>query len=189
MCDHSFFQEARMPDPDSDRKRDLECLRLASEITELATATLNPALKAHCVRMAGVLTDRVIEIVEELPTKPPIVVLVVEDDPLLRMLATDVVLEAGYVSLEADDADQALALLEARPDIALLFTDIDMPGSMDGLKLAHAVSDRWPPIKILVVSGKVCPTPTDLPSNGRFIAKPYPSATLVGELRALLGDT
>jgi two-component system, response regulator PdtaR len=131
----------------------------------------------------------IIEIAEELLTKPPIVVLIVEDDPLLRMLATDVVSEAGYVALEAGDADQALALLQARPDIALLFTDIDMPGSMDGLKLAQSVSDRRPPIKILIVSGQVRPKPSDLPSNSRFVAKPYRSAALVGELRALLGDT
>jgi CheY-like chemotaxis protein len=131
----------------------------------------------------------IIEIVEELLTKSPIVVLVVEDDPLLRMLATDVVLEAGYMALEAGDADQALVLLEARPDIALLFTDIDMPGSMDGLKLAQAVSDRRPPIKTLIVSGQVSPKPSDLPSNSRFVVKPYRTAALVGELRALLGDT
>src|ERR1700688_3632609 len=75
--------------------------------------------------------------------------------PLLRMLAVEAVEEAGYVALEAGDADEAIALLESRPHIALLFTDIDMPGSMDGLKLAHAVRDRWPPVKILVASGKV----------------------------------
>ena len=176
-----------MSDPDSDRKSDLECLRLASELMELATVTLNPALKAHCLRMAGAWTDRAVEIVEELPIKSPIVVLIVEDDPLLRMFATEVVSEAGYVALEARDADEALALLVARPDIALLFTDIDMPGSMDGLKLAHAVSNRWPPIKILVVSGQVRPKPSDLPSNSRFFAKPYRPAALVGELRTLLG--
>jgi CheY-like chemotaxis protein len=77
--------------------------------------------------------------------------------------------------------------MEARADIALLFTDIDMPGSMDGLKLAHAVSNRWPPIKILVVSGQIRPKPSDLPSNSRFFAKPYRPAALVGELRTLLG--
>ena len=82
------------------------------------------------------------------------VVLVVEDDPLLRMLAVEVVEEAGFIAIEARDADEAVILLESRTDIALLFTDINMPGSMDGLKLAHAVRDRWPPIKILVVSGK-----------------------------------
>src|ERR1044072_6928240 len=93
------------------------------------------------------------------------VVLVVEDDPLLRMLAVEVVEEAGYTAIEARDADEAVVLLQSRADIALLFTDIDMPGSMDGLKLAHAVRNRWPPIKILVVSGKQQFQTCDLPSN------------------------
>jgi len=85
------------------------------------------------------------------PHTPPVVVLIVEDEWLLRMLAVEVVEEAGFVVLEAGDADEAVALLEARSDIALVFTDINMPGSMDGLKLAHAVRDRWPRVKILVV--------------------------------------
>jgi CheY-like chemotaxis protein len=84
--------------------------------------------------------------------KSPSVVLVVEDEPLLRMMAVEVVEEVGFVALEAGNADEAVALLESRSDIALLFTDINMPGSMDGLKLAHAVRGRWPPIKILLVS-------------------------------------
>src|SRR6478735_5113136 len=101
------------------------------------------------------------------------VALVVEDDPLLRMLAVEVVEEAGFIAIEARDADEAVILLESRTDIALLFTDIDMPGSMDGLKLAHAVRDRWPPIKILVVSGRQRLQSSDLPSNGCFVGKPY----------------
>ena len=103
------------------------------------------------------------------------VVLVVEDDPLLRMLAVEVVEEAGFIAIEARDADEAVILLESRTDIALLFTDINMPGSMDGLKLAHAVRDRWPPIKILVVSGKQRLQSSDLPSNSCFVGKPYQS--------------
>jgi FixJ family two-component response regulator len=77
--------------------------------------------------------------------------------------------------------------LESRTDITLLFTDINMPGSMDGLKLAHAVRDRWPPIKILVVSGKQQPRSSDLPSNSCFLGKPYQAATLVEELRSMVG--
>jgi CheY-like chemotaxis protein len=110
----------------------------------------------------------------------------VEDDPLLRMLAIEVVEEAGFVALEAADADEAVVLLESRPDISLLFTDINMPGSMDGLKLAHAVRNRWPPIKILVVSGAVAPKQSDLPANCCFIGKPYEVAALVAELRSLV---
>jgi CheY-like chemotaxis protein len=118
----------------------------------------------------------------------PLVVLVVEDDFLLRTLAVEVVEEAGFVAIEARDADEAVALLESRADISLLFTDIDMPGSMDGLKLAHAVRGRWPPIKILVVSGKVRLEPSQLPSNGRFVTKPYRVEAMVHELRSLVAS-
>ena len=119
--------------------------------------------------------------------KPP-VVLVVEDDPLLRMIAVEVVEEAGFIAIEARDADEAVVLLESRSDITLLFTDINMPGSMDGLKLAHAVRDRWPPIKILVVSGKQSLQPSELPSNSCFVGKPYQASALVEELRSLVGS-
>jgi two-component system, response regulator PdtaR len=116
------------------------------------------------------------------------VVLIVEDDPLLRMLAVEVVEEAGYVALEAGNADEAVALLESRLDITLLFTDIEMPGSMDGLKLARAARDRWPPIKILIVSGKMRLQPSELPSNSCFVGKPYQTAAMVAELRSLVGS-
>ena len=103
----------------------------------------------------------------------PAVVLIVEDELLLRELVVEFVEEAGFVALEAGDADEAVALLEARSDIAVLFTDINMPGSMDGLKLAHAARDRWPSIKILVASGQLRLGPSDLPSNSVFLGKPY----------------
>jgi CheY-like chemotaxis protein len=121
--------------------------------------------------------------------KPPPVVLVVEDEPVLRMLAVEVVEEAGFIAIEARDADEAVILLESRTDIALLFTDINMPGSMDGLKLAHAVRDRWPPIKILVVSGQQRLKSSDLPSNSCFFGKPYQASSLVEELRSMIGSS
>jgi two-component system, response regulator PdtaR len=114
-------------------------------------------------------------------------VLVVEDEPLLRMMAVEVVEEAGFVALEAGNADEAVALLESRSDIALLFTDINMPGSMDGLKLADTVRFRWPLIKILLVSGQVRLQPSQLPSSSRFVEKPYRAAAMVEELRSLVG--
>ncbi|WP_213775282.1 response regulator [Bradyrhizobium sp. dw_78] len=114
------------------------------------------------------------------------VILIVDDEPLLRMLAVEVAEEAGFVVLEAADADEAVALLETHPDIALLFTDINMPGSMDGLKLAHAVRGRWPSIKILVVSGQVKLPPSDLPSNSCFVGKPYRAEAMIEELRSLV---
>jgi two-component system, response regulator PdtaR len=118
----------------------------------------------------------------------PPVVLVVEDEPLLRMLAVEVVEEAGFIAIEARDADEAVILLESRTDISLLFTDINMPGSMDGLKLAHTVRGRWPPIKILVVSGKQQLQSVDLPSNSCFVGKPYQPSALVEELRTMVGS-
>src|SRR5258706_6612138 len=89
-------------------------------------------------------------------------VLVVEDEMLLRMRAVDIVEDAGFRSVEAVNADEALSILESRSDISLLFTDIQMPGSMDGLKLAHAVHDRWPSIKIILVSGQVKPSDAEM---------------------------
>lgn len=116
------------------------------------------------------------------------VVLVVEDQALLRILAVEVVEEAGFTAIEARDADEAVVLLESRTDITLLFTDINMPGSMDGLQLAHAVRDRWPPIKILLVSGQQRLQPSDLPLNSCLVGKPYQPSALVEELRSLMGS-
>lgn len=116
------------------------------------------------------------------------IVLVVEDDALLRIIAVEVVEEAGFTAIEARDADEAVVLLESRTDITLLFTDINMPGSMDGLKLAHAVRHRWPPIKILVVSGKERLQSSDLPSNSCFVGKPYRASAMVDELRLMVGS-
>ena len=105
-------------------------------------------------------------------TVAPPVVLIVEDEMLLRMRAVDMVEDAGYTSVEAVDADEAVTILEARSDIALLFTDIQMPGSMDGLRLAHAVHERWPPIKIILVSGALKLEKSDIPPDSRFFGKP-----------------
>jgi len=81
------------------------------------------------------------------------VVLVVEDNTIVRMGAIDLVLTAGYEALEARDADEAIRFLESRDDIDLVFTDVQMPGTMDGIKLSHYIRDRWPPVKIMVASG------------------------------------
>jgi CheY-like chemotaxis protein len=117
----------------------------------------------------------------------PAVVLVVEDDMLLRMRAVDMVEDAGYTSVEAVDADEAVAILESRSDIALLFTDIQMPGSMDGLKLAHAVHDRWPPIKIILVSGQLKLASIDIPANSRFFGKPLVAEVMIAQMQSMIG--
>jgi CheY-like chemotaxis protein len=114
-------------------------------------------------------------------------VLIVEDEPILRMQAADVVEEAGFVPVEAKDADEAIVILKSRSDIVLLFTDIHMPGSIDGLKLAHFVRDRWPPIKIIVVSGRVTLSKSDMPPGGRFFGKPFEASRMVSALRSMIG--
>ncbi len=118
----------------------------------------------------------------------PAVVLVVEDEMLLRMRAVDMVEGAGFTSVEAVDADEAYAILESRSDIALLLTDIQMPGSMDGLKLAHAVHKRWPPIKIIVVSGQLKQADLDIPTNSRFFGKPLEAEVMIAQMRRMICD-
>jgi CheY-like chemotaxis protein len=113
------------------------------------------------------------------------VVLVVEDEFLIRMHAAEMIKEAGFEVVEASNADEAVAILEARLDIAVVFTDIQMPGSMDGLKLARAVRNRWPPIRIVATSGLVNVRTEDLPDGGRFLPKPYSPAQIIGTLREL----
>ena len=115
------------------------------------------------------------------------IVLVVEDEMLLRMRAVDMVEDAGYVSLEAVDADGALVILQSRSDIALLFTDVQMPGSMNGLELAHAVHKRWPPIKIILASGQLKLSSDDIPQDSRFFGKPLRSDEVIAEMRDMLG--
>ena len=117
----------------------------------------------------------------------PAVVLVVEDEMLLRMRTVDMVEDAGFTSVEAVDADEAVAILESRSDIALLFTDIQMPGSMDGLKLAHAVHERWPPIKIILVSGQLRLTSMDIPADSRFFGKPLEAREMIVEMQNMIG--
>src|SRR5436305_5248055 len=114
-------------------------------------------------------------------------VLVVEDEMILRMRAVEIVEDAGFNPVEAVNADQAISILESRSDISLLFTDIQMPGSMDGLKLAHAVHDRWPAIKIILVSGQVNPTDAERPADSRFFGKPLSVEQMITELQAMVG--
>jgi CheY-like chemotaxis protein len=112
------------------------------------------------------------------------VVLVVEDEPIQRMMAVDLVEEAGFDAIEAADADEAVRILESRHDIRIVFTDIDMPGSMDGMMLAAAIRDRWPPVEIILVSGHIRQHEVIMPERGVFFPKPYDSRkiaqTLVG---------
>src|ERR1700685_4170860 len=122
------------------------------------------------------------------PSAVPRTVLIVEDEMLLRMRAVDMVEDAGFTAVEAINADDAIALLESRSDIELLFTDIQMPGSMDGLKLAHAVHERWPSIKIILVSGKLTPTDAEKPIHSRFFGKPLEVKQMIAEMQEMIGQ-
>lgn len=115
----------------------------------------------------------------------PTIVLVVEDEPLQRWLAAEMVREAGFTPIEAADADEAIAVLESRSDIRIVFTDIEMPGSMDGLRLARAIRGRWPPIELVLTSGRSAVRETDFPERGRFLAKPYQSHRVADILQQL----
>jgi two-component sensor histidine kinase/CheY-like chemotaxis protein len=112
---------------------------------------------------------------------------VVEDEMVLRMRAVDIVEDAGFTAIEAVNAEQALSILESRSDISLLFSDIQMPGSMDGLKLAHAVHNRWPSIKIILVSGHVHVSDADTPADSRFFGKPLEAKQMITELQQMVG--
>jgi CheY-like chemotaxis protein len=104
----------------------------------------------------------------------------VEDEFLVRDVVQLELEEAGYDVILADNADAAVAILEARADIHLVFTDIDMPGSTDGLKLAACVRDRWPPIHIIITTGNARPR---FPANALFIPKPYLGQTIIDAMR------
>jgi CheY-like chemotaxis protein len=115
-------------------------------------------------------------------TADSIAVLVVEDEPLLLFDAVDFLEEAGFAVYGARNADEAIRMLETYDDIRVLFTDVDMPGSMDGLRLAQAVRDRWPPVHILVTSGHIELHKDDLPEHGIFFSKPYTQASVIREI-------
>lgn len=143
----------------------------------LASRRVNPAPALHGV---GQPDDN---LTDELSLAS--IVLIVEDDMLLRMHAAEMIEEAGFQVIEAENADVAMGVLENRADVCIMFTDIDMPGSMNGLKLAQIVARRWPPIHILATSGHFQMHEGDLPSGGQFIAKPYRAHQIIRTLQAL----
>jgi CheY-like chemotaxis protein len=115
-----------------------------------------------------------------------LVVLVVEDEPLMLVDAVDLITEAGFEAIGVKNADEAIRVLESRDDIRIVFTDVNMPGSMDGIRLAHAVRNRWPPIEIIVTSGLTLANVQELlPERGIFFPKPYTPAQVVNALKRL----
>ena len=149
---------------------------------------LNAALEALEV-LAGELTSRPPRrrLMNSAKQSTAATVLVVEDEFLVRMDIVDCLEEAGFRVLGAANADEAIVILESRADIRLVFTDVQMPGSMDGLKLAAAVRDRWPPIKIVVASGHASVTLGQIPEGGRFFRKPYEPRAIARAVGEMIG--
>jgi two-component system, response regulator PdtaR len=113
-----------------------------------------------------------------------VTVLIVEDEPTLLLFAQDFLEDAGFRTLTASNADAAIAILETRDDVRIIFTDIDMPGSMNGIRLAQAVRDRWPPIQIVATSGHV--SSPQLPEGARFFDKPFEPQNVVDAMREMI---
>jgi CheY-like chemotaxis protein len=115
-----------------------------------------------------------------------VAVLIVEDELLVRKDAAAFIEDAGYVVYEAKDAEAAIRILELHSEIRFVFTDVNMPGSMDGLKLAHYVRKRWPPVKLIITSGLVNLREEDMPAGAAFVQKPYLAAHITDRMREML---
>jgi CheY-like chemotaxis protein len=115
-------------------------------------------------------------------------VLVVEDEPLTRMVAADALTDRGIMAWEAGDANEALHMLEQHPRIGVVFTDVNMPGEMNGLFLAHEVSARRPDVTLILTSGAVCLNDDELPDHGTFLPKPYRTERLVNMVSEKLDE-
>ena len=110
-------------------------------------------------------------------------VLIVEDEPVQRMMLLDIVDQAGFDAVEAMDADDAVRILENRLDIRIVLTDIDMPGGRDGMKMAASIRSRWPPIELIITSSQRNPKLDDIPARGVFFSKPYDSNEIIEVMR------
>jgi CheY-like chemotaxis protein len=118
-------------------------------------------------------------------SRPPASILIVEDEALMRLLGAGMLADAGFRVIEAVDSDEALEFLEADADVQLLFTDVNLPGAVDGLSLARQVHERWPRIGIIVVSGQASPQAHELPAGSHFHRKPYDADAVVRHVREL----
>jgi two-component system, response regulator PdtaR len=116
----------------------------------------------------------------------PRTVLLVEDEAILRMVAANILEEGGFNVLQAPDASSALRVLESKPDVDVLFTDIQMPGPLDGVELARVVHERWPDISLLLTSGRCHLSREEVPDDGRFFSKPYTSQKLLDEVHSVI---
>jgi CheY-like chemotaxis protein len=125
--------------------------------------------------------------IESVPFAPS-VILVAEDDELLRVYASELLEDHGYSVLEAENAERALAILNQRSDVRLVFTDVQMPGAYDGMDLSRQVHERWPHVRLIITSGRERPARSEIPNDGRFLAKPYRADELLKQVDALMSD-
>lgn len=117
---------------------------------------------------------------------PSPVILVVEDHPLLRLAAIDMVEDAGFLVIEAANSAEAIEILENRPDVRIVFTDVDMPPGIDGVRLAALIRDRWPLIQLILTSDHRTPPAETLPRDSVFYSKPYRETEVVATMRSML---
>jgi len=123
---------------------------------------------------------------QALTTSEQTTILVVEDEALIRMISADVLADAGFRVLEAENADEAIEILKRAEHVRLVFTDIRMPGCMDGLELAAFVHAHWPDVRLVVTSGHTVIPNSQMPDGGRFVSKPYDLKRLVADIRAAI---
>jgi two-component system, response regulator PdtaR len=151
-----------------------------------------PDVGEHCIQLSVDFRDHPEERSAGIWTAMPssdVAVLIVEDEPLILMNAVDIMQDAGFSTYEAASAKDAIAILEQHRDIRAVFTDIQIVGDPDGLKLAHLVRERWPPVGLLITSGRITPETAELPAGGMFLAKPYAPRELIASLRAVVADS
>ena len=139
----------------------------------------------HPVRRANETSRALIRFTDMEDRAQPLI-LVVEDDELLRLHAADLLEAHGFAVVKAENADEALKVLEQRNDVRLLFTDIQMPGALDGMDLARQVHARRPNVLLIITSGQTAPTRAEIPDDGRFVAKPYGASDLLGQVDNLI---
>jgi CheY-like chemotaxis protein len=116
------------------------------------------------------------------------VVLIVEDEPLVRMMVIELFEDEGFEVLEAANADQALGIFRERDDVALLFTDVEMPGSIDGYALARWVHVNRPTVKTMIVSGRALPRAGDVPDGAAFVGKPYDHDDVMRRVQTMMAS-
>ncbi|WP_414476255.1 response regulator [Microvirga sp. M2] len=112
------------------------------------------------------------------------VVLLVEDEPLVRLVAADLLVDANFRVIEASNAEEALTVLRAGVEVDVLLSDVEMPPGLNGYELARHTHECWPTVEILITSGREWPRARDLPPGAAFLAKPCPGETLVSYVRS-----